>query len=109
MNNLDVSGLKVVKKQTGVFDCVLNNYGDLEYAIADMDIFEQEIDSEFIKSFTEKISIASLVFLDGNMNLGAYKKVAEICEKFNVPIVVDPTSVPKVFSFLFSHKEFEIY
>jgi pseudouridine kinase len=101
MNNLDVSGLKVVKKQTGVFDCVLNNYGDLEYAIADMNIFEQEIDAEFIKSFAEKISNASLVFLDGNLNLGAYKIVADICDRFNIPIVVDPTSVPKVISFPF--------
>ena len=100
LNGLNTKGLKIVKSQTGVFDCVLDKTGDLEYAIADMNIFEDEIDSSFIESFSEHIKRASLVFVDGNLSLDSYKKISEICSLFKIPLVVDPTSVPKSLKFI---------
>eukprot|EP01080_Neovahlkampfia_damariscottae_P001356 gene1356-11438_t len=103
LNGLSTKGLKRVKSQTGVFDCILNEKGDLEYAIADMNIFEDEIDSSFIQSFSEIISKSSLVFVDGNLSLKSLKKVKEICSLFKLPIFVDPTSIPKSLKFVESN------
>lgn len=97
---LDTRGILYSKKNsTGLYNCIINNENDLEYGIADMDIFN-EITPKIIDGFENKIIPSSIVFMDCNLSIETMKKIGEICEIYKTPLFVDPTSVPKSLKFV---------
>mmetsp|Transcript_3114 Transcript_3114/g.11940 ORF Transcript_3114/g.11940 Transcript_3114/m.11940 type:complete len:308 (+) Transcript_3114:1611-2534(+) len=89
-------GLKnSAQDRTAIYSCILDNDGELVSAIADMDILEKAITANHILKFEAFIARAALVFIDANLNDQALKCVAKLCQKYNVSLFFEPTSVPK--------------
>lgn len=84
---------------TAVYSAVHDHTGDLVVAIAAMDIFQQLLTPDILKSQTHLQNIlkssCELVVLDGNVSIELFSTVSAFCAQYDIPIFFEPTSVPK--------------
>lgn len=79
---------------TGIYLAILDEKGEMEAAIADMQILE-EITVEYLKSKAYLIKESKIVVVDANIPEESIEYVVDLCNKVKVPILVEPVSVEK--------------
>lgn len=84
---------------TALFNAVINHENDLEFGIADMEIFN-EITPRVIEKFERYLIQSPIICMDANLSIETMKKIGEICETYKIPLFVDPTSVLKSLKFV---------
>ncbi|CAG8608471.1 13773_t:CDS:10 [Ambispora leptoticha] len=86
-------GLQILdEKPTGVYNAVHDPYGDLLYAVADMDF--DNISGDLISEAIKK-NKPNLVCFDGNVSTTCITSIIETCQALQIPVFFEPTSVPK--------------
>lgn len=92
---VDLRHVMVTKdKKTGVFLAILNHYGDLESAIADLDIVSL-LDPDYLDSRRELFDAAKFVVVDADIPTESLLYCIDACKKRNIPICVEPISVAR--------------
>ena len=79
---------------TGIYMAILNEKGEMEVAISDMQVLE-EITVEYLKSKTYLIKESKMVVIDTNIPEKSIEYVVDLCNKVKVPLLIEPVSVEK--------------
>jgi len=90
MEQMIVSG----EHPTGIYLAILDEKGEMEVAISDMQILE-EITVEYLRSKAYLIKESKIVVMDTNIPEESIKYVVDLCNKVNVPLLIEPVSVEK--------------
>lgn len=92
---VDLSRVLVSKDQrTGIFLAILNHYGDLESAIADLDIIKM-LTPEYLNRNVSLFDQAKFVVVDADIPTPSLIFCLEQCKKHQLPICVEPISVAR--------------
>lgn len=83
--------IHVSNQSTGTYFAILNEQGDMQYAISDMAIFDQ-LTPDKLQNKASVIQHASAVVLDTNI---PEKTIQWVCEHAKAPIFCDPVSTQK--------------
>ena len=79
---------------TGIYLAILDEKGEMEAAISDMQILE-EITVEYLRSKAYLIKESKIVVMDTNIPEEGIEYVADLCNKMGVPLLIEPVSVEK--------------
>jgi len=79
---------------TGIYLSILDEKGEMEAAISDMQILE-EISIEYLRSKAYLIKESKIVVMDVNIPEQSIEYVVDLCNKVKVPILVEPVSMEK--------------
>ncbi|MFM9695423.1 PfkB family carbohydrate kinase [Streptomyces europaeiscabiei] len=79
---------------TGTYTAVLDADGDLLVAVADMTATD-ELSPADLHHIRELVAGATMLVLDGNLATATLNYVADLAKAADVPVVIDPVSVPK--------------
>ncbi|MFI8684427.1 carbohydrate kinase [Rossellomorea sp. NPDC077527] len=92
----DVSGSqRVLNQRTGTYSAILDERGEMLFALADMNIYES-VDIGFIEKRWGLISSSEMVLIDTNFPEDVLKYIIRRCQSEGVPLTVIPVSAPKV-------------
>lgn len=80
---------------TGAYNAILDPQGEMQMAIADMQIYE-EMTGEWISSYFNQLREAELLVLDLNLPYEVVEYILSIARKFDVDLFVIPVSGPKM-------------
>jgi pseudouridine kinase len=80
--------------RSSIFMAVLNKKSDLETAISDMVILDL-ITPEYIKSKEHLFQESAIVVIDVSIPRKTIEAVIDICQKYTIPLCVEPVSVSK--------------
>jgi pseudouridine kinase len=80
--------------RSSIFMAVLNKKSDLETAISDMVILDL-ITPEYIKSKENLFQEAAIVVIDVSTPRKTIEAVIDMCQKYEIPLCVEPVSVSK--------------
>jgi pseudouridine kinase len=96
---LDLAGIITGDNRTAVYNCIMDETGEMIAAIADMDIFEKDLTPQNVLSILKpklQTKVDGLIFLDGNISVNVFQTIDEIVKQNpNYSVFFDPTSVPK--------------
>jgi len=90
MEQMIISG----EHPTGIYLAILDEKGEMEVAISDMQILE-EITLEYLRSKAYLIKESKIVVMDTNISEQSIDYVVDLCNQVKVPILVEPVSVEK--------------
>jgi pseudouridine kinase len=90
MEQMIISG----EHPTGIYLGILDSAGEMEVAVSDMQILE-EISLEYLRSKAYLIKESKIVVVDTNIPEESIGYVVELCNKVNVPLLIEPVSVEK--------------
>jgi pseudouridine kinase len=79
---------------TGIYLAILDEKGEMEVAVSDMKILE-EISLEYLRSKAYLIKESKMVVVDTNIPEESIGYVVDLCNKVNVPLLIEPVSVEK--------------
>jgi len=79
---------------TGIYLAILDGKGEMEVAVSDMQILE-EITVEYLRSKAYLIKGSKIVVMDTNIPEQSIEYVVDLCNKVNVPLLIEPVSVEK--------------
>jgi len=79
---------------TGIFLAILDEKGEMEVAVSDMQILE-EISLEYLRSKAYLIKESKIVVMDTNIPEESIEYVVDLCNKVDVPLLIEPVSVEK--------------
>lgn len=79
---------------TGIYLAILDEKGEMEVAVSDMQILE-EISLEYLRSKAYLIKGSKIVVMDTNIPEQSIEYVVDLCNKVNVPLLIEPVSVEK--------------
>ncbi len=79
---------------TGIFVAILNHYGDLVSAIADLDAISL-ITVDYLEENSKLFDEASFVVIDADIPADSLKYCVAKCSELNIPICVEPVSVSR--------------
>jgi len=79
---------------TGIYLAILDEKGEMEVAVSDMQILE-EITMEYLRSKAYLIKESKIVVVDTNIPEESIEYVMDLCNKVNVPLLIEPVSVEK--------------
>ena len=100
---VDVSAvLRTPDRPTGSYLAVLNDRGELQFALDDMRSVAA-ISPAFLKEHAELFANASMLFIDANLPKETIRTAVSMAHKAHLPIGADPTSVslaPKLMPYL---------
>lgn len=89
---VDVTHTVQIKgSRSGSFMAILDDEGDLFIAVSDYEIMTR-LDADFLDQQATLFDNARLVVMDLNMGTEAIAKIVELCQRYEVPLCVDPTS-----------------
>ncbi len=91
---VDVSFVRRVAARTGTYIAVLDDTGELSVAVSDM-VATESLTADDVRAAEAVIAQSALVVLDGNLPREALIAGWELAAGANVPVVIDPVSVPK--------------
>ncbi|KAG2385938.1 hypothetical protein C9374_003087 [Naegleria lovaniensis] len=84
--------------RTAIYNCLMDETGELVAAVADMSILTDMNTTKHIThtlSYMMKGKRAPLIFLDSNSSVEAMNNIGSIIENTHAELYLDPTSVPK--------------
>ncbi len=90
--------LQVEGGRSGSFMAILDDNGDLFVAVSDYEIM-QHLNADVLEQQAELFDQARMVVIDLNLKAASIGKILELCERYAVPLCVDPTSpahAPKI-------------
>jgi pseudouridine kinase len=76
---------------TGIYLAILDEKGEMEVAVSDMQILE-EITLEYLRSKAYLIKESKIVVVDTNIPEESIEYVVDLCNKVNVPLLIEPVS-----------------
>jgi pseudouridine kinase len=79
---------------TGIYLAILDEKGEMEVAVSDMQILE-EISLEYLRSKAYLIKESKIVVMDTNIPEESIEYVVDLCNKVNVPLLIEPVSAEK--------------
>lgn len=79
---------------TGIYLAILDEKGEMEVAVSDMQILE-EISLEYLRSKAYLIKESKIVIMDTNIPEESIEYVVDLCNKVNVPLLIEPVSAEK--------------
>ena len=79
---------------TGIYLAILDEKGEMEVAVSDMQILE-EITVEYLRSKAYLIKESKIVVVDTNIPEESIEYVMDLCNKVNVPLLIEPVSAEK--------------
>ena len=79
---------------TGIYLAILDEKGEMEVAVSDMRILE-EITVDYLRSKAYLIKESKIVVVDTNIPEESVKYVVDLCNKVNVPLLIEPVSTEK--------------
>lgn len=85
--------------RTAVYNALHSGDGQLVAAIADMDIFDKMDSTKVVN--TLRAERPSIVCIDGNIPSDTMTSVSTLCAEMNIPVLFEPTSVPKSLKIFF--------
>lgn len=80
---------------TGAYSAILNKDGEMEIAIADMNIYDQ-MDLDFVKSYNHILKDAKLIVMDLNIPKESVEYIINFAKINNIKLVIIPVSSPKI-------------
>jgi len=90
MEQMIISG----EHPTGIYLAILDEKGEMEVAISDMQILEK-ITVEYLRSKAYLIKESKIVVMDTNIPEESIIYVVDLCNKVGVPLLIEPVSVEK--------------
>ncbi|WP_455661791.1 carbohydrate kinase [Pradoshia sp.] len=87
--------LEMVGQTTGTYTAILDEYGNMTVALADMGIYET-VDIPFIEKRWSHIAASSMVLLDTNFPKEVISYIIRRCGDEGIPVAVVPVSIPKL-------------
>jgi pseudouridine kinase len=91
--DVDISRVqRLPDRPTGTYLAVVNNRGDLQFALDDMRT-SATLTPEYLDQHTDLFKKASLLFLDANSPPETIRKAIALARRARIPICADPTSV----------------
>lgn len=94
--------LQIKEGRSGSYVAILGNNGDLFAAVSDYEIMGY-VDAAFLEQHATLFNHARMVVIDLNLTTEALTKAITLCQRFHVPLCVDPTSAahaPKICNYL---------
>jgi pseudouridine kinase len=94
--------LRSNKGTTGAYLAVVNAYGELQFALDDMDA-SQMLTPEYLQERAELFEQAALLFLDVNLPNDTLDTAMRLAAEANLPVAADPTTLalaPKLIPYL---------
>lgn len=88
---------QVSNNPTGSYSAVLDRNGEMQLAIADMEIYE-ELDVAWISEYHTILSEAQLIIVDLNLPYETVEHVLSLARQFKVEVFIIPVSGPKMSS-----------
>lgn len=82
------------KGSTGTYSATLDAGGELLIAVSDMRLLDAMKPGD-ITAHKERLAAATLLVADGNLPLPCLKALLQIARRADVPLVLEPVSVPK--------------
>lgn len=82
-------------ENTGSYTAVLNSDGEMEVALAVMEIYEK-MDLDWIISYSAILADARLIILDLNVPMETVNYIIGFAKNKNIPLIVIPVSSPKM-------------
>ncbi len=90
---VDVSAVQTIPGQsTGAYLAVVNNKGELQFALDDMRTSSAAITPAYLEAHSELFKQASLLFLDANSAPETIRKAVSLARRAHLPVCADPTS-----------------
>ncbi|MGE6753433.1 carbohydrate kinase [Rossellomorea sp. NPDC071047] len=86
---------RLLNESTGAYSAILDERGEMLFALADMNIYES-VDIGFIDKRWGLISSSEMVLLDTNFPEEVLKYIIRRCQTEGVPLTIIPVSEPKV-------------
>ncbi|WP_341357349.1 carbohydrate kinase [Rossellomorea sp. y25] len=86
---------RLLNESTGAYSAILDEKGEMLFALADMNIYES-VDIGFIDKRWGLISSSEMVLLDTNFPEDVLKYIIRRCQTEGVPLTIIPVSEPKV-------------
>lgn len=95
-NHVDVSSsIGLYKETTGTYSAILNQRGEMMFALADMDLYES-VDIGFIEKKWGAIASSEMVILDTNFPAEVLHYIIRRCQSEDIPLTIVPVSAPKI-------------
>lgn len=91
---VDLRHVIPTRHHTGSYTAVLDDIGDLIIAVSAMDAMD-DVSREMVDARRALVANARIVVLDCNVPEAALLRAAELARASEVPVIVDPVSVPK--------------
>ncbi len=91
---IDMSLVTRAKGNTGTYAVVIDRSGEMVIGVADMRLVDG-ITPRFIARHKAQLEAARLLVADCNLSAEALAEVAKIAAKANIPLIIEPVSVPK--------------
>ncbi|NMH70790.1 winged helix-turn-helix transcriptional regulator [Bacillus sp. RO3] len=89
------SSQRMGNQRTGAYSAILDEAGEMLFAVADMNIYES-VDIDFINKRWGVIASSEMVLLDTNFPEDVLKHIIRRCQTEGVSLTVIPVSEPKV-------------
>ncbi|KAJ3595987.1 hypothetical protein NHX12_002396 [Muraenolepis orangiensis] len=89
-----VAEARLAAQRTATYCAVITESGELSLGLGDMDI-HQQITEQYVSSFEEQLSTASLVCLDGNLPVSTIDYVCARAKELAVSVWYEPTDSDK--------------
>lgn len=80
---------------TGAYSAILDQQGEMQLALADMDIYDR-MDLSWLKDHEALLSTASMLVIDLNLTAEAVQYMVSLAKNKNIPLFVIPVSSPKM-------------
>ena len=90
MEQMIISG----EHPTGIYLAILDEKGEMEVAVSDMRILE-EVTVDYLRSKAYLIKESKIVVVDTNIPEESIEYVVDLCNKVDVPLLIEPVSVEK--------------
>ncbi|XP_012227103.1 uncharacterized protein [Linepithema humile] len=81
------------KVTTPRFTVIVDTEGECHFGISEMESFSA-ITPKLIKEYQSHLEQASLIVLDGNLELDTMRCVLDIASRTNIPVWYEPTNIP---------------
>ncbi|MDY0871197.1 carbohydrate kinase family protein [Dongia rigui] len=91
---IDTSLMMRRKGSTGTYSATLNAEGEMLIAVSDMSLIDGMKTSD-ITQHKDVLAVADLLVADGNLPLPCLKALLQIAKRAEIPLVLEPVSVPK--------------
>ncbi|XP_062989385.1 uncharacterized protein LOC134403272 isoform X4 [Elgaria multicarinata webbii] len=94
-SHMDMSGvLRLKGHNTATYCAVITGSGDLALGLGDMDV-HQQITEQYVSGFKERLRLAPLVCIDGNVPVSTIQYICQIARDQHLAVCYEPTDVDK--------------
>ncbi len=86
---------QLANQSTGAYSAIIDDHGEMQLALADMDIYDQ-MDLKWIKEHEHLLSSAKMIIIDLNLTKECVEYIISLAKNKDIPLFVIPVSSPKM-------------